>query len=334
MRIGWNGIKKYGKYLLIPEKTILRSSKRLFLDFDSLNNLDPKYGHWFIHPCVRYVPQGFSGHKWWMVVTPYPNYNNKYENPVLYYGLGNDVKPPAKWEMVGVVQGSHDKGYNADCNLFFDEDKIWIIWKEKDTENSDINKTGNCIMCRPYDGKNFGSVFKLFDNDSSDEVHLIAPSVLNVGDKIICYATAYDNKSTMDSCHPHGYNKIAVWSTLGGNFSSGFSLNEMLSPNCPKDFDYWHADFCFYDGIIYSVVSNQIADTILFGRSLDGKIFEYIETPLFSRKGNNYKYMYKPSLVIIDGKGYVFFPKKKFKSRSVDIFYGEFNLSDIIYLFE
>ena len=24
-----------------------------------------------VHPCVRYIPKGYLGHRWWMVYTPY-----------------------------------------------------------------------------------------------------------------------------------------------------------------------------------------------------------------------------------------------------------------------
>ncbi len=23
-----------------------------------------------VHPCIRYIPEGFEGHQWWMVYTP------------------------------------------------------------------------------------------------------------------------------------------------------------------------------------------------------------------------------------------------------------------------
>ena len=33
-----------------------------------------------VHPCVRYIEEGFEGHQWWMVYTPYYAGNDKLEN--------------------------------------------------------------------------------------------------------------------------------------------------------------------------------------------------------------------------------------------------------------
>ena len=81
-------------YLCKSEKTIMSHGKQLDIDLESLHKADPAYGEWLVHPSVKYIPQGFAGHKWWMVVTPYPKWNNKYEQPVLYYGNTNDDFPP------------------------------------------------------------------------------------------------------------------------------------------------------------------------------------------------------------------------------------------------
>ncbi|MEI3920517.1 hypothetical protein V8G60_21010, partial [Bacteroides hominis (ex Liu et al. 2022)] len=47
-----------------------------------------------VHPCVRYVPEGYLGHKWWMVYTPYYAANDKTENPILCYGDNETNNPP------------------------------------------------------------------------------------------------------------------------------------------------------------------------------------------------------------------------------------------------
>lgn len=37
------------------------------------------------HPSVLYFPESWNGHKYWAVATPYPNSNDEYENPSIYY---------------------------------------------------------------------------------------------------------------------------------------------------------------------------------------------------------------------------------------------------------
>jgi hypothetical protein len=36
-----------------------------------------------VHPDVLFVPEGFAGYSYWMVFTPYPSHNDRFENPTL-----------------------------------------------------------------------------------------------------------------------------------------------------------------------------------------------------------------------------------------------------------
>lgn len=56
---------------------VMKPGKELNVDPLELNKINVQYGDWFVHPCVRFIPEGFAEHKWWMAVTPYPNYNSK-----------------------------------------------------------------------------------------------------------------------------------------------------------------------------------------------------------------------------------------------------------------
>ena len=116
----------YDKFHIV--EAAMPQGKELQVDLTLLHKKSPKYGDWLIHPCVRYIPNGFAGHKWWMVCTPYPNFNSYCENPVLFCGDGDSV--PTKWDFVAIVQDSHKHGYNADGCLYFDGEKLWILWKE------------------------------------------------------------------------------------------------------------------------------------------------------------------------------------------------------------
>ena len=56
-----------------------------------------KYLNDNIHPCIRYVPDGFAGHKWWMVTTPILG-GSSTENPILYWGDSREGElPPLTW---------------------------------------------------------------------------------------------------------------------------------------------------------------------------------------------------------------------------------------------
>ena len=135
----------------------------LVLDLNPLWQLDPGYNDWLVHPSVEFIPEGLNGYKWWLAVTPYRGKYGKpsdWEQPLLFCGEDNSNNPPQRWKFVGVVQERHPRGFNADPNLYYDGNKLWIIWKESGTYNTEEEKASTSIMGRWYDGKTFGPVKK------------------------------------------------------------------------------------------------------------------------------------------------------------------------------
>ena len=189
------------------------------MDLVPLHKIDVNYGNWLVHPCVRYIPEGINGHKWWMAVTPYPDFNSKYEQPLLFCGEGNEDFPPNKWKYVGFIAASHEKGYNADPNMFYADGKLWIVWKEHATENT----KSNCIMMRSYDGFSFSHPRKVLEERDSIHVGLTAPVILEINDSIKLLATDFEHQRNEDinSFQPFGENSLAVWYLEGNDWEKG-----------------------------------------------------------------------------------------------------------------
>ena len=80
-----------------------------------------------VHPCVRYIPEGYLGHKWWMIYTPYYKSNDKTENPILCYGDNETNVPPTHWIVAYQVQGQPTKGYNSDPALLYADKKLYAF---------------------------------------------------------------------------------------------------------------------------------------------------------------------------------------------------------------
>ena len=329
--IGFNFFFFFIKYPFSHETTIMDNSVRLNIDVESLRQIDNEYGDWLVHPCVRYIPEGFQGHKWWMVVTPYPKYNNYYENPILYYGDENSNYPPNKWHFVAVVQKSHKTGYNADGNLYFDGNKLWIFWKEKDTPNSVNSPTGNCVMGVSYDGNSFSNPKMFLDNNDSIDTRITAPCVMVINDTIKCLTTAITDIENRTSIRNHGNTQIAVWALSGSDLCNEvFKFQYDVKPVYPADFDFWHADYFKYKGLYYCVVSNQAANKILLGKSINGIDYSFYEKPLLSTDGNLYTYMYKPSAVVVNEEFYLFYPRKLLKTNHVGIYMSHMKFEDVL----
>ena len=62
-----------------------------------------------VHPCVRYISDGYEGHCWWMVYTPYYGADASMENPILCYAESNEPVPPVEWKVYGEVKGKPEK---------------------------------------------------------------------------------------------------------------------------------------------------------------------------------------------------------------------------------
>lgn len=317
-------------YLFRHQKSILKRSdiRRLNIELEGLHKVGPGYGHWLVHPCVRYITEGFAGHKWWMVVTPYPNSNSYYEQPVLYYGDGNDGEPPQNWKFVSIVQEPHERGFNSDPNLFYDGKKLWIFWKESKTENTLESANWHSIMARSFDGSSWSPVQKMADNNDPHIANVFAPTILNIDGEIIMLATAFEHPRVSGSHLPFGHNHLALW-RLDRNEIEGahFVFDRVCKQSYPKDFNFWHADICqTSDNSYCCVVTDEQAKRLLIGKSNNGVEFKFSETPLLSSYGNNVSYIYKASPVFVNGSLYVFHPLRTGllkKNRKVDIYYSK-----------
>ena len=54
---------KYAYYYVSPINSLIKSDTLLLIDTDTLRRIDPEYGDWLVHPCVRYIPDGLGGHR-------------------------------------------------------------------------------------------------------------------------------------------------------------------------------------------------------------------------------------------------------------------------------
>lgn len=295
--------------------------RELNIDVKILNTIDDKYGDWLIHPCVRYISDGFAGHKWWMVVTPYPNYDSRYENPLLYYGEGNENRPPQNWVFVSIVQGPYEKGYNADCNLHYDGDKLWIFWKESDTINTKAECGYKNMMGRYFDGKAFGPVKNFCDNPDNKSMYLASPVVYNIHGKTKCLGVYSPNMGDNLPGIEKKPRSIAVFGIDGALENSSFKFEGIVGQNYYKGFDFWHIDIFDYKGKYYSLVTPERGTEILLGESEDGISYNYFNKPLLHSNGiQRVPYIYKASGIVVDGVFHLFYPSKLKDKKRVHIF--------------
>jgi len=89
-----------------------------------------------VHPCVRYIPEGFEGHQWWMVYTPYYGKTDGMENPRLCYADAKEGEVPTTWKFYCIIKDKPEKGYNSDPTLIFHCNKLYVFWRENETDHA------------------------------------------------------------------------------------------------------------------------------------------------------------------------------------------------------
>lgn len=319
--------------IILRPHVVMRPGRELNVDSLELNKINNQYGDWFVHPCVRYISEGFAGHKWWMVVTPYPNYNSKMENPLLYYGNGNADVPPADWTLVGVVQDTHKEGYNADGNIFFDGNKLWIFWKESDTINTRKESGFKNMMGCCYDGKTFSKPRVFCHNPNDKSMYLAAPVVIKIGSKIQCLGVFSPIMNDIAKGKEYMFPRsIAVFSLSDNDLERGeFVFDKVVEQKYFKGCDFWHIDAFSYNGRYYCVETPINGEYVILGESVDGYSYNFFRKPLLHAHGYRpTPYLYKASGVVVGDKFYLFYPSKLKDGKRVHIFCSSMSMERLL----
>lgn len=82
-----------------------------------------------VHPDIYYNPSGWNGYKYWMVMTPYPNGNDLYENPSIV--VSNDgynwIVPIG---LINPIDPTPSQSYNSDPALVFKNGNLYLYYRE------------------------------------------------------------------------------------------------------------------------------------------------------------------------------------------------------------
>ncbi|GHV41777.1 hypothetical protein FACS1894179_10180 [Bacteroidia bacterium] len=265
--------------------------------------LSDKYHDDFIHPCVRYIPKGFAGHKWWLIVTPYYKNDNKLENPMLFYGDSNtDETPPRDWTFVKLLEDTPADGYNSDPCLYFDGNKLWAFWRENYTKACSENRcTRVTVGIYTLDAKIFSEKRVYAKETSTTSDSEMCPIIINYKGNLKLYGSYYEFKPNRKNLG------MAIWKLNGDLDNGSFSIEKLITP-LKTNIDFWHFDIFEYKGSHYCVYTSEAASQIILGKSEDGVNFRFYKTPLLSDRVSGKRYFYKPSAMVLNGEFYLWHP--------------------------
>lgn len=298
-----------------------------------------------VHPCVRYIPEGYLGHKWWMVYTPYYAANDKTENPILCFADSNDSEPPAHWVVAYKVQEQPSKGYNSDPTLFYDNGKMYVMWRENLTDRCDkagyIRATFGAEVYENGIGEVFGP---LVGTNSFEEDAEVSPTFLRCKDgKYRCYAMHLRFFSPwIQSLRPslrifltrlsNICDILGIWSQQKcygcSIWESDCITNRFIKKNtskfsnCNKLYRPWHMDLFEYDEGLYAIVqTNQCNADICIAYSEDFIHFTLYKKPLITNTTINKIGLYKPTGGIVNNVFFLYYTAQDVENRSLNKLY-------------
>jgi hypothetical protein len=131
-----------------------------------------------------HIPEGFGAGKWpyWMVCTPYPYWNSRFENPEIFAscdglawvvpeGLQNPIVPTPR------TDGDH----NSDPDILFHQGELWLFYRttlrsKKPGKTPDQNKI---YLTKSADAANWSAPIEVLSENTG--ALLLAPSVIHDG---------------------------------------------------------------------------------------------------------------------------------------------------------
>lgn len=301
-----------------------------------------------VHPCVRYIPDGFEGHYWWMVYTPYYAADSSMENPILCFSDEEDAnKAPTEWKVYGLVNEKPEDGYNSDPTLLFKDRQLYVFWRE----NYEWSNKPLKFVRATYAAKvNNGSFEKsgnevLFTTDKEIDAETSPTFMLNSDGSVTAYAmhlkfhserirdmrpqmkrlvtllvTITDLLGFYSQQKHYG---IAIWSQKDEITESFIYKKTTRISLCNKLYRPWHMDLFDWKGRRYAIIqTNQMNADLCLAVSEDMEHFIMCKKPLITNATIDKLGIYKPCAgVTPDGTFYLYYTAQDKGNRKLNKLY-------------
>jgi hypothetical protein len=276
-----------------------------------------------LHPSVVYISEGFGGHKWWMVQTHYYLCDNQIENPILYYAdETQDGSAPTKWTPAlehPIVESPEPKGtgYNSDPNLFYENGKLWLFWRENWSDNCLKKNMKRAVFgMSSKDGITWDLGTRKFYMGAKDGDYDPAMCPILTKDKEVYrfYASNFQFTPSRISLG------LAVWE--GHSLENpDFKLHSINKIKCDKRYQPWHFDMVLYDNKYYMILqTNESMGNISIGESTDGYNFTILPKPLIVQNITHMA-VYKPTAIVKDKIFYLYYTVKDSLDRNHNVLF-------------
>lgn len=319
--------------------------------------VDENHGD-IVHPCVRYISEGFEGHCWWMVYTPYYAADSSMENPILCYSDEMDANtPPKEWKVYGLVNEKPEDGYNSDPTLLYKDGQLYVFWRENYEWSNNLHKYIRATYVARVENGKFVTDRKeiLYTEDKEKDAETCPTFMRNEDGSITAYAMHLRFHSYLiKNMRPRMrsiVNKVANITDLLGVYSQqkhyGIAIWEeeesLTTPfgymkttpikNCNKLYRPWHMDLFDWSGKRYAVIqTNQSNADLCLAVSEDMENFTMMKKPLITNATIGKLGIYKPCAnVTPNGTFYLYYTAQDKDNRSLNKLYlTTINFNDLL----
>lgn len=291
-----------------------------------------------LHPSIIEISGGFNGHNFWMAQTPYPDNDDTYENPFIYYGNAEiDGSPPLTWVEAATnpIVGIPASGYRSDTNIFYDGTKLWCIWRDVGTPDVPGGSDAAIFAASSTDGSTWNIAGKetLMLNSSGAVDRTLSPKVIKVGSKIYLLSFQIDTTS--------GITFYGVTRYEGTQLESNDLSYENIDFVTKKvNIKPWHFDVFDYDGIYYMIYQtgtnpylNLSGNGIYLGVSTDLVNWRLYPQPLLHSYILQLS-LYKPTALVVSDVLYVYYTDSNLAGYSGNgahrMFRSSISMSDLL----
>lgn len=301
-----------------------------------------------VHPCVRYIPEGFEGHKWWLVYTPYYGADSSMENPILCFSDAQSPNtPPTEWKVYGLVNEKPLDGYNSDPTLLHKDGQLYVLWRENyewsdkphkfirvtymaKVNNGTIEKIANEILytedkevdaetCPTFMINGNGSVtaYAMHLKFHSERIRDMRPWMKRIATTIVCIT---DLLGLYSQQKHYG---IALWQQQKSSLEPFIYGKTVKIKNCNKLYRPWHMDLFDWHGKRYAVIqSNMMNADICLAESEDMETFSFYKKPLITNATIGKLGIYKPCAgVTEDGTFFLYYTAQDVDNRKLNKLY-------------
>ena len=138
------------------------------------------------HPSVLFFPDGWSGYKYWMAMTPYPAGNDDHEDPCIVVSQDgiNWIVPPGLTNPIDDADGQPE--YNSDVDLKMGPNgMMYLFWRFYDP--SAVGQEENMFYSTSTDGVDWSAKVR-FRQYNKNTLSLVSPSFVFEDNRWIMFA--------------------------------------------------------------------------------------------------------------------------------------------------